>query len=148
MPSEATAKPLTGRCYCGACSLSAGPLLTAAYCHCTDCRRVTGGPVAAFGAVPEQSVTITGPIRQVEATPGVLRQFCGTCGSPLTARFDYLPGHVYLPVGVMDNPEALTPRLHSHADARLPWLHLSDDLPRSEASARDTLNAPTPESCG
>lgn len=144
MPSDSDAETLTGRCYCGACSISAGPLLTAAYCHCIDCRRVTGGPVAAFAAVAEGSVTLTGPFRRIEATPGVLRQFCGTCGSPLTARFEYLPGHVYLPVGVMDDAEALVPRLHSHEASRLSWLHISDDLPREQASSREALSGQPP----
>lgn len=139
MPSEAETNSLTGRCYCGACSISAGPLLTAAYCHCADCRRVTGAPVTAFAAVPEGSVTITGPAQKIEAAAGVRREFCGTCGSPLTARFTYLPGHVYLPVGVMDHPETLAPRIHSHAASRLPWLHLTDDLPREDGSSRDVL---------
>ncbi|MGI3169270.1 GFA family protein [Pseudooceanicola sp. C21-150M6] len=144
MPSEAATRPLSGRCYCGACSISAGPLLTAAYCHCTDCRRVTGGPVAAFAAVAEGTVTVTGPVRHVAATAGVLRQFCGSCGSPLTARFDYLPGQVYLPVGVMDDPDALAPRLHAHAAARLCWLHIADDLPREAASSRAVILGPSP----
>jgi hypothetical protein len=113
--------------------------LTSAYCHCVDCRRVTGAPVTAFAAVAEGTVTLTGPVKKITAVPGVMREFCGDCGSPLTARFDYLPGHVYLPVGVMDDAEALAPRLHSHESSRLSWLHLTDDLPREKGSSRKVL---------
>lgn len=139
MPSDQTAEHLTGRCYCGACSISAGALLTSAYCHCADCRRVTGAPVTAFAAVAEGTVALTGPVKTITATQGVSREFCGDCGSPLSARFDYLPGHVYLPVGVMDDGEALAPRLHSHDSSRLSWLHIADDLPREEGSSRGVL---------
>ena len=47
----------TGRCYCGGITLSAQESpQTIAYCHCTDCRRITGAPVAAFAAFAENAV--------------------------------------------------------------------------------------------
>lgn len=48
---DGAAVVLTGRCYCGATTVQAtlAPL-TVAYCHCIDCRRVTGAQVAAFAA--------------------------------------------------------------------------------------------------
>ncbi|MGH1480076.1 MAG: GFA family protein [Geminicoccales bacterium] len=64
-----------------------------AYYHCADCRRVTGAPVAAFAAFDETAVAFTpNEGRKVMASPGVTRIFCETCGSPLTGRYDYLPG--------------------------------------------------------
>ena len=110
--------------------------MTAAYCHCTDCRSATGAPVAAFAAVGEGTVTTTGPVKQIEATPGVQRQFCHICGAPLTASLPYLPGHVCVPVGVMDDPDDLAPNIRSHAASKLSWRHLSYDLPRETGSAR------------
>ena len=71
---------------------------------------------------------------------GVERQFCPACGSPLTARFSYLPGQVYVPIGVIDQIEALPPEVHCHDDARPAWLHIEDDLARESASARAVLN--------
>ncbi len=82
--------------------------------------------------------------------PGVSRRFCATCGSPLTATFDYLPGQVYVPLGVLDRAGEFPPRRHAHAASRLTWLHIADDLPREAGSARARLNAPreVPEACG
>ncbi|MEM6423293.1 MAG: GFA family protein, partial [Pseudomonadota bacterium] len=59
--SETASAPLfTGRCYCGAITLEATAApLTAAYCHCADCRRWTGAPVAAFAAFAADTVRLT-----------------------------------------------------------------------------------------
>ncbi|WP_299587013.1 GFA family protein [uncultured Tateyamaria sp.] len=130
---------LTARCYCGASRWTHdGPPLLVAYCHCGDCRRWTGAPVAAFAAFENTGLHIPGT--RHSHTQGVERWNCSACGSPLAARFDYLPGQTYVPVGVLDQAETLQPVLHSHADRALPWLHIDDDLPRAEASARDMLD--------
>ena len=65
MPSDGTPTPsadtaFTGRCYCGAVSLhSDTPPLTVAYCHCSDCRRWAGAPVAAFAAFRAADLSAT-----------------------------------------------------------------------------------------
>ncbi|MBW4709647.1 GFA family protein [Roseobacter sp. YSTF-M11] len=135
---------VTGRCYCGAKSLrsSAAPHVVA-YCHCTDCKRVTGAPVAAFAAFCEADLIITpDPGPPVSHHPGVVRWFCTACGSPLAAQYDYLPGQVYVPIGLLDQAADLEPSLHSHAENRVPWLHIDDDLPRQTGSGRDILLSP------
>ena len=144
MPSAAPGPypaPLTGRCYCGASSLSADAApLTVALCHCTDCRRWTGAPVAAFAALAENLVRLApDPGPGLSVAEGVRRWTCPRCGSPLMATFDYLPGQVYVPLGILDQAAALVPAVHGHADAALPWLHIADDLPREGGSARATL---------
>ncbi|MEM6661550.1 MAG: GFA family protein [Pseudomonadota bacterium] len=132
----------SGRCYCGAVVLTIhSEAETVTYCHCTDCRRLTGAPVAAFAAFPSGTVEVAPDPGRVSVTPGVRRRFCKTCGSALTAEFDYLPGQIYVPIGVLDNADDLAPRMHAHAEKCLPWLHISDDLPRAHGSARADLNA-------
>lgn len=131
---------LTGRCYCGASRLeAAGAPLAVAYCHCTDCRRWTGAPVGAFAAFPDHALTIAPDPGPVSVADGVERWFCRACGSPLAARFAYLPGQVYVPLGVLEDAEAYPPGLHAHADSALPWLRLDDGLPRCHGSARAAL---------
>jgi hypothetical protein len=77
----------------------------------------------------------------VSFAPGVERWFCRACGSPLAARFDYLPGQTYVPLGLLDQMDALPPQAHAHHGARVPWLHVSDDAAKDVGSARDRLNA-------
>ena len=138
--SEAAA-PITGRCYCGAMTIEAHEWpQTVTYCHCSDCRRVTGAPVAAFAAFDDSAVTVAPDEGQkVSITPGVERSFCRHCGSPLTGRYDYLPGQVYISLGLLDQANDLAPQMHAHASQRLCWLHIDDDLERATSSARDQL---------
>ncbi|WP_083957595.1 GFA family protein [Tateyamaria omphalii] len=135
MPSDA----LTARCYCGASRLTLDkPPHTVAYCHCEDCRRWTGAPVAAFAAFDRSDVIEQLPTA-FRGALGVERWTCPTCHAPLAAAFDYIPDQIYVPVGIMDQADTLIPELHSHAGNALPWLHIDDDLPRADASARDAL---------
>ncbi|NMM43869.1 GFA family protein [Rhodospirillaceae bacterium KN72] len=145
MTKTASTSVVTGRCYCGKTTLrSAVPPKTVAYCHCEDCRRVTGAPVAAFAAFEEGTVTVSPDEgRRVSVSPGVTRTFCDACGSPLTGRYDYLPGTVYIALGILDQAADLAPRLHAHAAACLPWLRIEDDLHRDNGSARDRLSDQT-----
>lgn len=133
--------PITGRCYCGKTRFSGSDLpFVVSYCHCSDCRRVSGAPVAAFAAFEEDTVHYTpNPGAPVSHFDGVERWFCGACGSPLGARYDYLPGQIYVPLGLIDQAADLPPSLHSHAASGLPWLHIQDQLPRNDESARDAL---------
>jgi len=139
LPSD-PAGPFTARCYCGASRLTLDkPPATVAYCHCDDCRRWTGAPVAAFAAFDRAEVQDQLP-DAYQAVPSVERWTCPTCHAPLAAAFDYLPQQIYVPLGIIDQADMLPPVWHSHAANALPWLRIHDDLPRSEASARDVLN--------
>ena len=118
--------------------------MTVAYCHCGDCKRWTGAPSPAFAAFAEGTLTATPPLGAAQRfAAGVERWRCKACGSPLAARFDYLPGQVYVPLGVLDQAADMPPVVHCHADQALPWLHDNDGLPREAASGRETLNAAT-----
>ncbi|MCP4822328.1 MAG: GFA family protein [Shimia sp.] len=133
---------MTGRCYCGAVLLRSDALpATVAYCHCSDCRRWTGAPLPAFAAFNTADMTTTPDQGAgVSHVKGVTRWNCAACGSPLMARFEYLPNQVYVPLGLLDQAADLPPALHCHADAAYPWLRVKDDAPRITGSARDTLN--------
>ena len=78
--------------------------------------------------------------KTARTTSAARRSFCGQCGSPLTGRYEYLPGQVYVPVGLFDNPHVLAPQLHAHTANRVAWLLVDDDLERFDASARSALN--------
>ena len=140
-PDNNTTAVITGRCYCGATTIRATEApLTIAYCHCIDCRRVTGAPVAAFAAFDEAAVTFTpNEGQKVSVNPGVERSFCAACGSPLTCRYGYLPGQVYIAVSLFDQAGDMAPHLHAHAAEGLSWLHIDDDLDRHTATARAQL---------
>ncbi|MEM0943708.1 MAG: GFA family protein [Pseudomonadota bacterium] len=140
MAGSAAPEPVhRGRCYCGASRVEAfGAPQIVAYCHCHDCRRWTGGPVAVFAAFAVEDLRLL-PWPEPRRWGGVTRWNCPECGSPLAAAFDYLPGQIYVPIGILEDAPSLAPSLHCHAENALPWLCLSDDLPRQEGSARAAL---------
>lgn len=142
MQNQSQAPCITGRCYCGSTRFAATELpRTVTYCHCTDCRRVTGAPVAAFAAFNDTAVSFSpGDGRAIETSPGVRRTFCARCGSPVSGRYDYLQGTVYIAIGLIDQADTLPPALHAHCDSKLPWLHIDDTLERHKGSARAALN--------
>lgn len=131
----------SARCYCGASALSLlGTPETVAYCHCIDCRRWTGAPLPAFAAFAEGDVVADPPLGVGKSfAKGVTRWTCADCGSPMAATFEYLPGQIYVPLGVIAEADQLPPRLHCHTDAAMPWLHIDDDLPRHGGTGRAAL---------
>ncbi|MEP2784402.1 MAG: GFA family protein [Pseudoruegeria sp.] len=135
--------PITGRCYCGALSVSARALPdVVTYCHCNTCRRLSGAPVSVFAAFAEDAVAVSpvsGLSKRMFGT--VERAFCTECGTQIYATYDYLPDQVYLPTGLLDQAHALPPTLHGHVASALPWLHIDDNLPQNDKSSRDHFKA-------
>ncbi|WP_370631234.1 hypothetical protein [Mameliella sp. CS4] len=56
--------------------------------------------------------------------------------------YDYLPNQVFISLGVIDQAGSLSPEVHAHEGECLPWLHIDDDLERSDATATAFLKAP------
>lgn len=135
-------KQFSGRCYCGQCSLRVNQRPSAVvYCHCDDCRRVSGAPVSVYVAFDDASVTFeSGDFQTSSLTPGVTRTFCSACGSPIAGRYDYLPEKVFLLVGILDQADELEPQLHAHHSSRLCWFELDDELEKFPGSSKAKIN--------
>ena len=132
---------ITARCYCGQVSLSTSKApITVAFCHCSDCQRWTGSPAPAFAAFDPKDLTAEPAFGAgVVTNPGVERWNCTHCGSPLAARFDYLPEQIYIPLGLIDQAADLPAQIHCHSESVLPWLHIHDNAERAIGTGRDAL---------
>ena len=109
---------------------------TVVYCHCRDCRRSSGAPFSLFAGYRTEQVELPGGRpKGYESSPGVLRSFCGTCGTPISFEDERLPGETYLPVGIFDDPEAFEPEEHEWWARRPRWFDVRDGLPRHEESS-------------
>lgn len=126
----------TGGCRCGAVTFAVDDDPEhVSYCHCADCRRATGGPVAAFVGFATDRITFAGEKPATFANGPVTRSFCARCGSPI-AYFDRRIGaNTYFYIGAMDAPENYKPTLHAYVAEKLPFLHMPDGLPRMEKSS-------------
>ena len=57
-------------------------------------------------------------------------EFCPRCGTQLSYSSARFPGEKHFYAATLDDPAAYRPERHYFWAEHLPWLHLSDDLPR------------------
>ena len=92
----------TGRCLCGAVSFDAQGVEQDLHgCHCSMCRRWSGGPAL---AVSVESVTFKGGehIQRYDSSEWAERGFCRRCGSNLFYRLK-AQDHYILQLGAFDD---------------------------------------------
>lgn len=124
--------PISGGCICGAVRYEAkGQSVMVELCHCRSCRHAVGAPLMAWAAFRRGEFAITaGKPIAYESSPGLVRAFCGSCGTSLTLADDRFPDEIYASLGSFDEAEELHPELHIWRLHRLSWLETSDSLPR------------------
>ncbi len=129
----------SGRCLCGAVRFTArGAPRWVAHCHCESCRRATSAALATYAGFDTANVEWTAERpREFSSSPGVLRRFCGKCGSPMSFEGVRWPGEIHLFAASFDQPESLRPTIHVHVGEQLSWLRFADHLPRYATTARD-----------
>lgn len=118
----------TGGCLCGAIRYrSDAPPHWASYCHCAMCRKVSGAPFMSFVEFAEGAVRWEqGEAREYRSSDGVVRRFCGACGSSLTFEAE---GLVFIALGSLDAPEKVEVQRNCYTSSRLPGLARMSELP-------------------
>ena len=115
---------LTGRCYCGVVRYRAtGRPVEVDTCYCRDCARVIGSVVTVWARFPTSHFAFTAgqPVR-FESSPGIIRTFCGSCGTSLT--YHYKDGEqVDVTTATFDDPTAFPPT--ADGPGRPPWMRSS-----------------------
>ena len=103
------------------------------HCHCEDCRKHTGAPMATLPVFGSAQVAFNGDERTVyRSSDTVGRAFCAKCGASLTFETE-LPEYGQLcaiHISAFDDPESLPPTHHSFYAERIGWFDVADDLPR------------------
>ncbi len=127
---------LRGRCLCGGVTwVAAGSVLWAGHCHCESCRRASSSPVTSFFGVRREGVAWAGAVARLSSSHGVERGFCPSCGAQMFYQSARWPEETHLYAASLDDPAAFRPEAHYHWAERVPWLSVSDDLPKFDASA-------------
>ena len=131
----------TGGCICGAIRYEASePPKESGTCHCHICQQFSGSAYFAFAGFSTSSFRFTkGEPKLYKSTPIAERGFCPDCGSPLTLRYleqmgggaSSGPDHIWVAIGTLDHPEAVSPNYHYAVETQLPWVKFDDDLPRT-----------------
>ena len=125
---------MEGGCHCGALRYRLqGDLTDVAHCHCSICRRVSGGLVVTWLTLPRDDFSwLTGTPGCYVAPASCSRYFCTNCGAHVALVTTHSPETVDVTVATLDHPERVRANRHIWVGSRLPWLHLDEDLP-SEA---------------
>ncbi|MCG8293999.1 MULTISPECIES: GFA family protein [Pseudomonas] len=109
-----------GTCLCGKTHLKATVDNTQiSACHCSMCRKWTGGPLLAVHCT--QPPQIEGPEPSVyDSSPWAQRGFCSHCGTHLFYRVKQSDIYI-LPIGLLDGDEAWDFNLQIFIDEKPAW---------------------------
>lgn len=131
---------ISGGCLCGAVRYElAGDLGPAGYCHCEDCRRVSGSAfgvsvrvaAAAFRIVAGSPKSFT---KSGDSGRPVTRCFCGDCGSPLYTLPPLHPDVVFIKAGSLDDPSVVRPNRQAWTRSRVSWAEIDPGIVSYETS--------------
>lgn len=122
---------VTGSCVCGAVryASSAQPL-TIVFCHCRTCQKSSGSGYSPNVAVPQDSVSVEGPLKSYRTLGGsgkaLTRSFCSECGSQMTIEVESFSGVTLIQAGSLDDASWVEPDVHIWCSSAQPWDHLPE----------------------
>ena len=131
---------LTGGCLCGAVRYRyEGEVGAAGYCHCEDCRRVSGSAFGVSVRVAAGGFAITSGVPKSFVKPGdsgrpVARFFCGDCGAPLYTLPPLHPEVVFIKAGSLDDPSVVKPNRQAWTRSRVEWAEIDTSITSYETS--------------
>lgn len=130
-----------GGCLCGAIRYrTSGTPGHSVICHCASCRRASGAPSVAWLTFKREQVEFRGPLQAYASSPGVMRRFCGRCGSAISYETAASPGTIDLTTASMDDPSAFPPAREVWVEERLEWQAVNpalDHYPGDSAGGPD-----------
>jgi len=114
---------IEGGCLCSAIRFRiSGEPIFSIVCHCSTCRRASAAPTVAWLTFDRGQVEmLSGSPRTYRSSQGVVRQFCGTCGSQLAYENIESPTTIDITTASLDNPNLFPPTLEAWLEHRVPW---------------------------
>ena len=123
--------PVRGSCLCGGVRYEVtAPFRRANYCHCSRCRKHSGGAALAQGRVPTEGFRLLAGAELIETfrpPGGMAKAFCRACGSSLFGGTWPDGPEVSVRLGTLDDDPGIRPRYHSFVDSRAVWERMPDD---------------------
>ncbi len=135
---DTIASPIrSGSCLCRGVTFRVhGNPLRVGICHCTDCRKSSGAPFAAFAVWPVEAFEQESGYTATYAN----RSFCTTCGGRVAWLSD---GEAEIPIGSLDEaPTDLVPQYELWITRREPWLGPLPEAAQFEKDRHD-IEPPT-----
>ena len=125
---------VSGGCCCGSIRYEyQGDVGTAGYCHCEDCRRISG---SAFGVSVRVAAkgfrVVRGEMKAFtnvgESGRAATRYFCPDCGSPLCTAPALHPETLFIKAGSLDDPALVKPDRQAWTRSRVAWATIDPGL--------------------
>jgi hypothetical protein len=112
-----------GGCLCGLIRYRiTGAPTASSLCHCLSCRRASGAPTVAWVTVERRQFAILmGSPRSFQSSPGVLRGFCGSCGTALTYENSKNPLTIDITTLSLDDPNRFPPDEEVWLEDKVSW---------------------------
>jgi len=112
-----------GGCLCAAIRyrISGAPIFST-ICHCITCRRASAAPSVAWLTFDRDQVEfLSGAPRSYQSSHGVVRRFCGTCGSAISYENADSASTIDLTTISLDDPNAFPPTGEVWLEHRVAW---------------------------
>jgi hypothetical protein len=130
--TPSTDRPVRGSCLCGGIRYEVtAPFLRANYCHCSRCRKHSGGAASAQGRVPREGFRLLAGSELIEVfrppDGGMVKAFCRICGSSMFGGTWPSGPEVSIRLGTLDEDPGIRPQFHSFVGSKAVWESLPED---------------------
>lgn len=125
---------IEGGCRCGEVryTLAIDELPRTYACHCHVCQRWSGSAFSVQAVVPEDALSVTGPVvtyEKVTEDRTSTQRICGTCHSRIYNTNTRRPGMAVVRAGTLDRSEELECVAHIFTAYRQHWFALPEGVP-------------------
>jgi hypothetical protein len=122
---------LQGGCLCGGVRFEVSePFQTVSQCHCTSCKKLSGGVGTVSGRVQTEAVRILEGdelLRTYQPEEGSSKTFCSACGSNLFGAGWPESPRTSVRLSALDSHFDQKPEQHIYVRSVAPWETLPDD---------------------
>ena len=107
-------------------------------CHCRDCQRQTGSAFVLNALIESDRVTLLSgnpepvPVPTASGRPQAINR-CPLCRVAVWSVYGGVQQLLFVRVGTLDDPAALTPSVHIYVRSKLPWVVLPEGIPSFDA---------------
>lgn len=122
---------LTGSCLCGGVRFEvASPFQRLSACHCTSCKKISGGGGTASGRARTEDISVLegrGLITTYEPDEGTKKSFCSRCGTNLFGGGWPDSESTSVRLSALDEPFEGPIEAHTYVQSLAPWETLPED---------------------
>ena len=123
--------PIGGSCLCGAVRFEVTePFVTVSYCHCTNCKKLSGGTGTVNGRARTDAIRVLeggALLRPFQPAEGTAKTFCSVCGSNLFGGGWPDSEFASVRLSAIDSPLDQKPEAHNYVRSLAAWEVLPDD---------------------